>query len=137
VHKAYSLGFQGSLPFPPKFLTQASSAGVKDALVVWGIRRVSALPGVKGIVEKENQKIVEKIEVSVKNKELDEFTQQQGLTFSRIPTRGLNPDELLSSMRTMRGKSIEKAYATGKVLPSGKNSWHEIFVRLTRREGCC
>jgi hypothetical protein len=132
VHKAYSLGCKGSAfhsLHQNNRLLRLSAAGVMDALFVWGIRGVSVLPGVKGIIEKENQKIVEKIEVSVKNKELDELAQQQGLTFSRIPTRGLNSDQLLSSMRTMRGKSIEKAYATGKVfLPTHTSAREEKFM---------
>lgn len=91
---------------------------MKDALLVGVIRGLSVVPGVKGKIEQENQKIVEKIEVMVKNKELDELARERSLTFTRIPARGLDSDSLLSAMRAMRGDNIEKAYAAGKVHPS-------------------
>lgn len=118
INKAFSLGFQG----------------LKDALLVGVIRGLSVVPGVKGKIEQENQKIVEKIEVMVKNKELDELARERSLTFTRIPARGLDSDSLLSALRAMRGDNIEKAYAAGKGfggiyidLESHEETQHQVF----------
>jgi hypothetical protein len=92
------------------------NAGIKDAVLVGVIRGISVVPGVKGKIEQENQKVVEKIEGMVKNKELDELASQRSLTFTRIPAQGLDSGALLAAMRDMRGDNIEKAYAAGKAL---------------------
>jgi hypothetical protein len=97
---------------------------VKDALLVGVIRGLSVVPGVKGKIEQENQKI----EVMVKNKELDELARERSLTFTRIPARGLDSDSLLSAMRAMRGDNIEKAYAAGKVRSRWSSRCDHLFI---------
>lgn len=125
VRKVCSLGLGGTSHLPPccgarvfrMLLLTGCAAGVRDAVVVGAIRGLSAVPGVKGRIAAENEKVVKKIGAMVKNRELDELARERGLMFRRIPSDGVAAEQLLPAMQAMRSTAIEKAYAAGKARP--------------------